>query len=628
MNWKKHLTGKNLIIAAIILLSSIALWRIISGQNDNSANLNKTKHVNLIEIKEYQKNDYKIPFTGQIIAKEQVDLKSELNSTVKNIYHELGDTVAAGDLLIELDHGNVDAQLAQAAASVARVQNGLDQRIIGATDEQIKQAEISIEQTKAGIKQAEAQLAQTILGGETSIKNAEIAVAIAENNYNNTDTNTDLAIDNAYDAALSTASSNVLNAHNMIISITRYQYEYFNCQYSICYPIADNKAIAVFKLLGAKNAGRWDVPALIDLNGGVKGDLENILNQENYEKTEVDNLLINLEDALYAVRDTLSSLRQAMDSAYGNKVTVADKAAVDAMRSQIEGMIASTQQSQNATTNSQINSETSDSTSALSLEQAQANLAAAIKQAQINEDLANAALALQNINLAQAENNLLSLTKDPRAVDLAGLQAAVQEAQASYSLMANNQSKAFIRAPFSGEIYTLPVKKGQFINAGQILASLLNPSGLEIKTFINTADALKINVGTEVILENELKGVVANISPAIDPSTKKVEVIIAISEQENTENLIVGQYINGDIKIKDELVTDDIYYFPLKAIKITTEKAMLFSVNENGEVISHEIILGKVTGEKIEVQTDLDENLKIIPVVRGLEEGEKVEIIN
>lgn len=627
MNWKKYLNRKNIIISAILFLVVIFAWRGISNLNNNTEILNKTKQINLVTLNDYKKNDYNIPFTGQVSAKEQVELKSELNSTVKNIYVALGDTVKAGDLLVELDHSMVDAQLAQAAASIARVQNGLDQRIIGATNEQIKQAEITIEQAKAGIKQAEAQLAQTIIGGESSIKNAEIAVAIAENNYTNTDSNTDLAIDSAYDSALSTASSNVLTAHNMIISITQFQYKYFDCQYAVCYPIADNKEIAVFKLLGQKNAGRWNVASLIDLNGGIKGELESLLNQESYTYEEVDHILIGLEEALYAVRATLTALRQAMDSPIGSNVTAADKATVDALRAQIEVAIASTQQSQNATTNSHISSETGDSTSALSLEQALFNLTTAIKQAEINKELAKASIDLQKANLAQAENSLLSLTKDPRAVDLAGLEASVREAQAAYSLTANNQSKAFIRAPFDGEIYTLAVRKGQLINPGQNITSLLNPSGLEIKTYINTRDVEKISVGAKVILENEIEAVITNISPAIDPLTKKVEVIIVLAENQEDKNLIVGQYINGKIQIKDELIPDDIYYMPLKSVKITTEKAMLFSVNDKNEIYSQEINIGKVTGDKIEIQSNIDPNEKVIPNVRGLEIGDLVEII-
>jgi hypothetical protein len=53
---------------------------------------------------------------------------------------------------------------------------------------------------------------------------------------------------------------------------------------------------------------------------------------------------------------------------------------------------------------------------------------------------------------------------------------------------------------------------------------------------------------------------------------------------------------------------------------------VVFSIGEDGRLLSHSVQIGDVRGDRIEVLTPLPQELRIVTDARGLSEGQKVTV--
>lgn len=65
-------------------------------------------------------------YTAEVVAKNRVNVMAEVSGMVLNLIPEVGDRVAAGDLLVEVDGSTLEAQRAQALAGLEAAQAQLD----------------------------------------------------------------------------------------------------------------------------------------------------------------------------------------------------------------------------------------------------------------------------------------------------------------------------------------------------------------------------------------------------------------------------------------------------------------------------------------------------------------------
>jgi multidrug resistance efflux pump len=234
-------------------------------------------------------------------------------------------------------------------------------------------------------------------------------------------------------------------------------------------------------------------------------------------------------------------------------------------------------------------------------------------QANINSavtSLRSAEAALERANLnASGSNNSSADAQIKQAL------GSLQAAQANYN-------KTILRTPIAGEINSLSVRSGDFVGAQTEVAKVANNNGLEITTFLNDSERDLVQVGDEVLIENEFTGTITNISPAIDPATGKTEVIIA------TEGTAIS---NGDtVRITKEfeaLSQTETVIIPLTAIKFDRDNGSIFIV-EDSRLISRSIELGDIFGTSVEVINGLDSDEEFVLDARGLVAGDEVTINN
>lgn len=227
---------------------------------------------------------------------------------------------------------------------------------------------------------------------------------------------------------------------------------------------------------------------------------------------------------------------------------------------------------------------------------------------------------------------------------LTGAESALSSANSSYGTTAEAQvslaragvnnleaqfAKTVIRSPINGKIASLPLSVGELATPGQLLATVVGDSGLEIKSYVSGEDLDRIKVGAAVMIQGKVPGIVESVAPSVSNTNRKVEVIIKVSDAANSK-LVIGQNVQVSItatntpKVSNTISNNDLYILPIQDVKIVPGDAFVFTVDENSKIKRNPVTLGEVKGDYIEVISGLDTNMKIVSPVYELDEGESV----
>ncbi len=126
-------------------------------------------------------------YTAEVVAKNRVNVVAEVSGMVLNLIPEVGDRVAAGDLLVEVDGSTLEAQRAQALAGLAAAQAQLDLVL-----DQVEPEAADVEAAQAAVNAAAAAYNRALEGATeedrraalAQLKQAEAAVTVAQAGYN------------------------------------------------------------------------------------------------------------------------------------------------------------------------------------------------------------------------------------------------------------------------------------------------------------------------------------------------------------------------------------------------------------------------------------------------------------
>ncbi len=101
---------------------------------------------------------------------------------------------------------------------------------------------------------------------------------------------------------------------------------------------------------------------------------------------------------------------------------------------------------------------------------------------------------------AQADVSLLEQKQKERysQPEVARIQAQGEEAQASYDAAEDALRKSSVRAPFDGVVYSLPVKAGAFVQAGDLLLQEADLSSVLVRAFVDEPDVGRLQIGEKV----------------------------------------------------------------------------------------------------------------------------------
>jgi len=117
----------------------------------------------------------------------------------------------------------------------------------------------------------------------------------------------------------------------------------------------------------------------------------------------------------------------------------------------------------------------------------------------------------QQLNYLKAKNNY-------NLIKINGSGGQVEEAELNFEISKDNLEATTLKAPFSGLIAEIMVKKSNYINTGVKVIYIIDDSNYKIKANVDESDSFEVKVGQEVIVfmdalpEQEFKGKVDEIA--------------------------------------------------------------------------------------------------------------------
>lgn len=237
-------------------------------------------------------------------------------------------------------------------------------------------------------------------------------------------------------------------------------------------------------------------------------------------------------------------------------------------------------------------------------------------------------LSIENArtSLATAEETLRRAEISGTGGEVSVADANVKQALGALRAAQANYNRTILRSPIAGVVQTLAVKQGDYIGALTTAATVANQDALLITTFVSESERDRIEVGSTVAIEGGASGTITAIAPSVDPATGKIEVRI---QSESTE-LQNGDVVDVAIETPDrplEERADDPIIIPITALKVETDRIIVFTVNDDGVLVAHEVTEGPILGSSIMIESGVTPDMEIVTDARGLNEGDRVTVI-
>jgi len=422
-------------------------------------------------------------------------------------------------------------------------------------------------------RQTNILVSQRVTQAELSLNNAQAQLNLAEKNLKTTESQTQQNLTNAQNSAVLTYNSayNSLSQFLKYISvgnIDNYEFRYKDItttQTQLFYNTQAKYLTTAEKFIALAAA-----PNRADLNQSLN-EIYNVLFEN---KILVDSLVILMQNTLGGVENIEG-----------------EKSVLINYQTQINTYTEAIVATQNGLRNTILSNE-------LAIEQAKNQL----ETTQIQLD--NAIIGLENTKQSgELEQNVAQSQLD----------------NASY-----NYNNLFLASPFSGTILSVAVEAGQQVSAGQTILELGNLSIVEIELSIDTEFAKNLKQGDKVKINEIYDGLITEIEPVGNISSGKISVKVQAENQE--ENLIAGDI--ADVTFNLVYQQPELIIIPIKSATIEQSQNYVFVV-QDGKAVKQPVTLGKIFGDKVSVESGLEQGQKVI-LKNGvfISDGEQVEIID
>jgi multidrug efflux system membrane fusion protein len=208
--------------------------------------------------------------------------------------------------------------------------------------------------------------------------------------------------------------------------------------------------------------------------------------------------------------------------------------------------------------------------------------------------------------------------------------ADVESAAQSLRVATINLRDAFVRAPFAGVVQSRTVQVGQYLQAGTVLATLLQRDPLLLRFPVSEQDAPRIKPGmiANLSLRESPRTYTAKImlvAAAADPTTRLVPVTAEVDDTEHRYWLRPGAFCEVTVPVG---AARDAIVIPTISVQPTENGNVVYVVDDKNVAHVAQVALGMHTPEGgVEVTRGLQPGALL--VVRGFEpltEGAPVKI--
>ena len=475
--------------------------------------------------------------TGRVQSTERVELAFEQSGRVTQAYIAVGDQVTAGQALVVLASGDLNAQLLQAQANLENERAKLQELQVGTRPEEIQIA-------------------------ETAVANAERNLQDAERNLTNVESKATADLQNDYDVALTAAQEAVTVGKNSLFTLSDIQFAHFNGYASEDTTIEEEKTLAVEALLGAKNGGRFSSQSLGPLKGGAVATVQAAADDPTFS---------NIDAALDATLDALLKTKAALDAVPLNtKLSATEKSSMATEKNSVSAQVS-------AVSTKQQDIAVQKAANASSVATAQSDIT-----------------AKQNA-LASARDELLLKRAGATSEQIAGQQARVRSVQASIADIQARLNKTILRSPIDGVVTQQDAKVGQITPANAIIVALSSVSQFEIEAFVPEVDIAKIAIGDPGRVTLDAYGdeqVFDTNVVLIDPAETVIEGVstykVTLQFVQKDERIKSGMTANIDIQTGQR---QDVVVIPQRAV-LTENGEKIVQVLRDGEIVRVPVTVG------------------------------------
>ena len=227
----------------------------------------------------------------------------------------------------------------------------------------------------------------------------------------------------------------------------------------------------------------------------------------------------------------------------------------------------------------------------------------------------NTDLELQR-TLLEAEREL-----EQNNIEIKQLEAQANLYPEIYKNSMGNILYTTITAPYDGVVTDLPVLRGKFVNASDLVASVQGNNGTK-SAIVEVDKYLNVKPRDEVIVYDpekpfqKLKAVVVGVGGAVNKNGLKV-VQIQLPKNAN---------INSNQTIRMRLKKDTNLEVPLSSVSVVEDKSYVWKVVDS-KLFRTSVVLGTIVDNKVKVESGLSEGEVIAARVSSdYQEGMSIEI--
>ena len=573
----------------------------------------------------------KITASGEVQPVQRVNLSPKNQGRISNLYVEQGDRVKKGQIIAKMESRDLEAQLLQAKARLARAQANLAKSEAGTRPEQIavadarlEQAQAKLDQLKAGSRTEEIEAAQARLGQAkanleqvlSGSRQEEIAAAAArlkqaeskleqaikggrEEEVAQAQTLLNQAVSQLKDAESGSFQEEIAQAESRIVAlkadleltserVERYrdlQSEGAIAQDTYDEYVRDDRRVRA-TLQEAENR-------LQQLQKSRKAQIEQLKNAVEREKQALQQLSTGarpeeIAQARAAVAEAASQLSQLKNGSRPEEVARAQAQVAEA-NSQLEQLVNGTRP----------------------------------------EEIAQA-----EAQVAEAFSQLDELRNGTRSEDIIGAIAEVKEAESQVRLQEITLEDSEIRAPFDGIITQRYALEGAFVTPATSASSASSATStsivalardLEVLAKVPEADIAQIKPGQKVEItadafpDQVFKGTVKLIAPEAVRERDVTLFQVRLSIEEGKEKLQSG--MNVDIEFVGQSL-DNAVVVPTVAIVTNKGKSGVLIMDENSQPSFQPVTIGPTFANKIQILSGLKAGDRIF---LELPKGKKLE---
>ena len=251
--------------------------------------------------------------------------------------------------------------------------------------------------------------------------------------------------------------------------------------------------------------------------------------------------------------------------------------------------------------------------------------------AQVSSALSQLKLAetnLQRYKQLYKEEAIPASMLDQYQTNYEAAEAAYKEAIATAEQGHNALSYSNLQASANGVISEINVESGQVVAAGQTVLTLIQTDELETEINVPENQLSAATIGKSVTvkfwaLPNEVEGIIREVSPMADATSKTFRVRISLIDVPST--LQLGMTASVTLKGNAEENATNNVNLPLSAIYQTGDQAQVWVVDDNNTVKLKDVKVNQFVDNEVIVSGLKSGEVVVTAGVHKLREGQKVQ---